>query len=148
MHAKAHLPRWEEWREDGVGWGNIWRVWNERSYPGGLSAFLAPELSRRAIFDALRSRSVYATTQPDRILVDFRVDGQRVGEGDSEVSIPETDAAREVTVEAAGTAPIERVELVKNNEVWREYEGTDDPDADLDSYTVDAWLRFRIEVQQ
>ncbi|MFC5368497.1 DUF3604 domain-containing protein [Salinirubrum litoreum] len=140
IHAKPHLPSLSEWLEDGLGWGLIWRVWNERSYPGGLHAFYAPELTREAIFDSLQSRRVYGTTQPHRIVVDFRIDDQRVGEADSEVSIPEADAAREVTVEAAGTAPIERVELVKNNAVWHEYAGTDDPDADLDSYTADlSW---------
>jgi hypothetical protein len=140
IHAKPHLPALSEWLEDGLGWGLIWRVWNERSYPGGLHAFYAPELTREAIFDSLRSRRVYGTTQPDRILVDLRVDGVLVGEDDSEVAVDAPDAAREVTVEVAGTGPLERVKLVKNNEVWREFAGTDDPDADLDAYTADlAW---------
>jgi hypothetical protein len=138
IHARPHLPSLREWRQSGLGWGNIWRVWDERSYPGGLSAFLAPELSRAAIFDALRSRSVYATTQPDRILVDFRIDGVDVAAQTDAVVVESADSAREVTVDVAGTAPLARVTVVKNNEVWRTVAGTTDPTADLDAYTISA----------
>lgn len=50
------------------------------------------------------------------------------------VDAPETP--REVAVEVAGTAPVERVTVGKNNEAWRTLEGADDPDAGLDAYTV------------
>jgi hypothetical protein len=136
IHARPHLPSLREWRRGGLGWGNIWRVWDEESYPGGLTAFLAPELSRSAIFSALRSRSVYATTQPDRILVDFRVNGVDVVDQDDAVVVDAPDTPRTVTVDVAGTAPIARVDLVKNNATWRTVDGTDDPDADLDTYTA------------
>jgi hypothetical protein len=138
IHARPHLPSLREWRQGGLGWGNIWRVWDERSYPGGLSAFLAPELSRASIFDALRSRSVYATTQPDRILVDFRVNGVDVAAQTDAVVVDSPDAVREVTVEVAGTEPIASVEVVKNNDVWRTLKGTDDADTDLSAYAVSA----------
>jgi hypothetical protein len=138
IHARPHLPSLREWREAGVGWGNIWRVWNERSYPGGLTAFLAPELTREAIMSALRSRAVYATTQPHRILVDFRIDGVDVADQGEAVAVDGPDATRTVTVDVAGTAPIEAVEVVKNNAVWRTFDGTTDPDAGLDAYTVTA----------
>ncbi|WP_255197127.1 DUF3604 domain-containing protein [Halorarius litoreus] len=135
IHAPPHLPSWRDWREDGLGWGHIWRLWNERSYPGGLTAFRAPELTREAVFDALRSRTVYGTTQPDRILVEFAVDGVRVGEQDSEVRLTAPDAEREISVDVHGTAPLSQVTVVKNNEPWHVVEGTDDPDAPLDTYT-------------
>ena len=136
IHTRPHLPAVAEWRDKGFGWGNIWRVWDEQSYPGGLAAFLAPELTREAVFEALSSRSVYATTQPDRILVDFRVNGVDVA-GQSEAVVVDTeDAARDVTVQVAGTAPIERVTVRKNNTVWKTVEGTDDPAADLAAYTA------------
>jgi hypothetical protein len=138
IHTRPHLPSLREWRQSGLGWGNIWRVWDERSYPGGLTAFLAPELSRSAIFDALRSRSVYATTQPDRILVDFRIDGVDVADQTDAVVVDAADSEREVTVDVAGTAPVASVAVVKNNEVWRRADGTDDADADLAAYTLSA----------
>ncbi|WP_380675252.1 DUF3604 domain-containing protein [Salinigranum sp. GCM10025319] len=34
IHADPHLPSLREWLDDGLGWANIWRVWNEQSYPG------------------------------------------------------------------------------------------------------------------
>ncbi len=140
LHAEPHLPSLSEWSPGGLGWGNIWRIWNEPSYPGGLIAFRAPELTREAIFDALASRRVYGTSQPHRILVDFAVAGVAPGEADSAVSLDAADAEREIAVEVAGTAPIARVTVVKNNESWRVFEGTDDPDAPLDTYTcTETW---------
>ncbi|MFB6300776.1 MAG: DUF3604 domain-containing protein [Halobacteriales archaeon] len=136
IHARPHLPSLSEWRQSGLGWGNIWRVWDEQSYPGGLTAFLAPELTREAIFSALRSRSVYATTQPDRILVDFRVNGVDVATQEDAVMVDTPEAARDISVDVAGTAPIARITVIKNNTVWRTIDGSDDPDADLDTYTA------------
>jgi len=136
IHARPHLPSLREWRDGGLGWGNIWRVWDERSYPGGLTAFLAPELTRSAVFSALRSRSVYATTQPDRILVDFRVNGVDVA-GQTDAVVVETPGTRrDVTVDVAGTAPIASVSVIKNDTVWRTIDGTDDPGAGIEAYTA------------
>ncbi len=45
---------------------------------GGLAAVWAEELTREAIFDAVRERRCYATTG-ERILVDFSVDGVPMG---------------------------------------------------------------------
>ncbi|MFB6148647.1 MAG: hypothetical protein ABEJ48_03180 [Halobacteriales archaeon] len=50
------------------------------------------------------------------------------------VDTPET--SREITVDVAGTAPIATVTVTKNNTAWRRIDGTDDPNADLDSYTL------------
>ncbi|SDM50909.1 Protein of unknown function [Halogranum gelatinilyticum] len=150
IHADAHLPSLAEWREDGLGWANIWRVWDEGSYPGGLNAFSATDLSRDGIFDALADRRVYGTTQPHRIVVDFAVDGTRVGENDSTVVVDDAETERTVEVDVAGTAPLERVEVVKNNEVLADATtltsateglaasdgGVDDGDGDGDEFAV------------
>jgi hypothetical protein len=138
IHADPHLPSLREWLDDGIGWGSIWRVWNEQSYPGGLQAFSAPDLTRESIFEALRARRTYGTTQPHRILVDFSIDGVAVGERDSTVAVDARDAPREVAVSVAGTAPILRVRVIKNNEIWQTAEGTADPDAPLETFTLDA----------
>lgn len=89
---------------------------------------------------ALRSRSVYATTQPDRILVDFRVNGVDVARQDGAVTVADPGAPREIEVDVAGTAPVAAVEVVKNAGVWRTVAGTDDPDAPLDAYELSAAL--------
>jgi hypothetical protein len=136
IHTRPHLPSLREWRQGGLGWGSIWRMWDERSYPGGLGAFLAPELTRESVVSALRSRSVYATSQPHRILVDFRIDGVDVAEQTDAVLVDAPDATREITVEVAGTEPIESVTVVKNGTDRWTIEGTDDPDADLGAYTT------------
>jgi len=53
-----------EWIRDGIGWGNVRRMWDERSYPGGLTAFHAPERTREAVFGSLRNRRGYGTRGP------------------------------------------------------------------------------------
>jgi hypothetical protein len=138
IHAAPHLPSLADWRDQGLGWSLIWRVWAEGSYPGGLQAIVAPDLTREAVFDSMRSRSVYATTQPDRIIADLRVDGVRFGEQDSTVTLDSPDAEREVSVAVAGTAPLDTVTVVKNNEPWRTVEASSDPDAGLDTYVREA----------
>ena len=157
IHTPPHLPRLSEWASDGIGWGLIWRVWNERSYPGGLTAFYATERSREAVFDSLRGRAVYGTTQPHRVLVSFAVDGRRLRDERSVAVVHGPEAERRIEFSVAGTAPLDRVEVVKNNEVWRTAEGrtadagtpgtTEDgasvgPDArgdpDFDAYTLEA----------
>ena len=153
IHVPPHLPRTHEWLTDGIGWGLIWRVWDERSYPGGLTAFHAPDLSRESVFDALADRAVYGTTQPRRILISLSVNGHRLRDGGSVVAVGSPESERRIELAVAGTAPIHRVEVVKNNEVWRTAEGTGDPPTDehggpeavtgtdgpdLDAYTLTA----------
>ena len=133
IHLPPHLPSLADIWEDGVGWGHIWRIWDEGSYPGGLTGFYASERSREAIFESLRSRRVYATTQPHRIVIEFAVDGTTVGVADSTVT---ADGPRSVEWTVAGTAPIERVTVVKNNDDWHVVDGTADESAPLDAFTV------------
>jgi hypothetical protein len=52
--------------------------YEDHKYPGGLTAVLAKELTRKAILDALRAHRCYATTGP-RFLLEFKVDGQPMG---------------------------------------------------------------------
>lgn len=138
IHADPHLPRPGELADQGLGWGLIWRAWNESSYPGGLQAVYADDLTREAVFESMRTRSVYGTSQPHRIRVDFRIDGVRFGQHDSTVALDAPDQSREVSAEVAGTAPIERLTVLKNNDPWHRYAGTDDPTADLETFTVET----------
>jgi hypothetical protein len=137
VHADPHLPSLAEWVRDGIGWGNVWRMWNERSYPGGLTAFYAPELTREAVFGSLRDRRVYGTTQPDRILVSLDVGGLRLRDEGSVLRLSDPEEPRTVAVRVAGTAPIETVEVVKNNAVWRTFAGGDGPEG-FEAYVADA----------
>ena len=136
VHTKPHLPGLAEWREDGIGWGHIWRVWNEPSHPGGLTAFRAESHTRDGVFDALASRRVYGTTQPHRILVDFTLNGTSVGEADSTAVLGSPDEPRTLSVDVAGTGPVEVVEIIKNGDLWATIDGTDDPEAGLAAFTL------------
>ncbi|HEX2465143.1 MAG TPA: DUF3604 domain-containing protein [Thermoanaerobaculia bacterium] len=78
--------------------------------PGGLAAAIAPEKARDAIFDALRGRSAYATSG-DRILLDARLNGERMG------TRQRSSDRRTIEGRVSGTAPIDRIDVIKNGEV-------------------------------
>ncbi|HID07658.1 MAG TPA: DUF3604 domain-containing protein, partial [Armatimonadetes bacterium] len=78
--------------------------------PGGLACIFAKQLTREALFNALRNRKCYATTGA-RILMDFRINGAPMGNAVKDVD------ELEVHVRVAGTAPIERMEILRNSEV-------------------------------
>jgi hypothetical protein len=100
--------------------------------PGGLAAAIAPAKTRDAIFDALRARSAYATSG-DRILLDARLNGHVMG------TRQDSSSRRTIAGRVSGTAPIDRVDLIKNGRVaWSEsYLG-----ASLQSH---AWIQVGFE---
>lgn len=83
-------------------------------YPGGyregLAAVKATDLSREAIFDALRNRRTYAVTG-DRIRLDFELNGRMMGQ---ELAYTRE---RELKVAVTGWDQVDRVEVLKNNRV-------------------------------
>jgi hypothetical protein len=101
-------------------------------YPGayreGLAAVLAPELTRAAIFDAIRHRRTYAVSG-DRIQLAFRLNGQIMG---SELPYVRQ---RRIEVAVTGWDQIDRVELLKNNRVIQRHFPMDRPPS------VDCWSR-------
>ena len=85
-------------------------IWGH--YPGGLAAFLAPELTREFIWDALWNRRVYATSF-DRIYTEFSVNGQPMG---SEVAV---EGACRIEYFVIGRDDSVTVQLIRNNEECR-----------------------------
>ncbi|TVR88848.1 MAG: DUF3604 domain-containing protein [Trueperaceae bacterium] len=83
-------------------------------YPGhhgsGRTAVLAAELTREAIFDALRERRCYAVTG-DKIILALHIEDAPMG------SALQRPRARHVRVEARGEDAIEALELVRNGAV-------------------------------
>ncbi len=77
---------------------------------GGLAAALAPEKTNDAIFDALKQRRAYAATSADRIIVDFELNGEGMGQ-----RIPYSDDRR-LRARVMGTAAISEVAVVKNGD--------------------------------
>jgi len=86
---------------------------DHRSHPGlphwGLTAVIAPELSRDAVFQALHDRRTYATTG-QKILLDFQMNGVQMGKR------TEVNYAPRFSISAVGTDVISRVELVCHRE--------------------------------
>lgn len=102
--------------------------WSLSSYNGGLAAVCAPSLTREGIWQGLWDRHCYATTRT-RILLEFEIDGHVMGD---EFSAREPGRARHVRIGAYGTAPIERLEVVKNGRVWHAAGGSDALDVELE----------------
>jgi hypothetical protein len=74
---------------------------------GGLTAVLAERLDRASIFEAIRNRRNYATTGA-RIVLEFTANGEPMG------SILKATPLATLDVRVEGTAPIDRVEIVRN----------------------------------
>jgi len=83
-------------------------------FKGGLTAVLATELTREAVFDALWNRRCYATTGP-RIILKFFLNGQVMG---SQVEVPRDhqEEPRVIRVVVAAAGDMESVQIVRNNE--------------------------------
>jgi len=56
-----------------------WRTRIGLPYPGGLTAVYAPELTREAVFSALERGRIFAVSDHGRPLLDFTINGVRVG---------------------------------------------------------------------
>ncbi|MEJ7671051.1 MAG: DUF3604 domain-containing protein [Casimicrobiaceae bacterium] len=86
-----------------------------RNVRGGLTAILAPELTRAALWQALQDRRCYATTG-ERILLDFHAGAARMGDA------VDADAARGLSgfeVRVEGTSPLERIDFFRGTQCLR-----------------------------
>jgi hypothetical protein len=119
--------------------GFVWKAW-EKGVKLGLQSssdhvsthsshamIFVDELTRESILDGIRARRAYAAT--DNILLDFRVNGVLMG---SEIS---ASGRPKLTVKVTGTAPIDKVEVIRNNEYVHTHSGDD---AELDFTFVDS----------
>jgi hypothetical protein len=86
--------------------------------PYVLTGAYAPALTRDALWDALYHRRTVATTGSQRTHLAFRMDGEWQG------SLLALDTLPHFTIDAEGTAPITRVELIENGEVVQTWPGT------------------------
>ncbi|NOZ22196.1 MAG: DUF3604 domain-containing protein [Planctomycetes bacterium] len=95
------------------GGGRFAKYLNRRDsgYGGGpLAAVYAEELTRNAIWDAIRRREVYATTGA-RIFLNVKLNGFPMG------SEMETKRPPQVLVDVEGAGDLLRVDLIRNQEV-------------------------------
>jgi hypothetical protein len=80
---------------------------------GGLAAVLSEERTRDGVLAAMRARRTYATSGP-RIILRFSVDTTPMG---GTLPPAPSDALHAVAVFVHGTAPIERIDLVRSGRV-------------------------------
>jgi len=85
-------------------------------YKAGLMSVLATECSREAIWDALWRRRVVATSGP-RMLLSFELDGQPIGSELDVASMPALADRRSLRIEFHGTAPVERIDIIRSNAI-------------------------------
>ncbi len=128
----------QHYLSQGLRFGVVASSDDHLGYPGayreGLAVVKATELSREAIFDALRNRRTYAVTG-DRIDLDFHLNGRIMGQ-----EMPYT-RSRRLDVAVRGWDVVERVEVLKNNRViHREFPMDRVPGAD--SWNRPVVLRF------
>lgn len=92
---------------------------------GGLTGVICDKLDRTSIWNALYDRRCYATTG-ERILLDFRINNELMG---SEL---EARGVRKITGKVVGTAELEWVEIIRNNEVWKRISLADQNEVDFE----------------
>ena len=80
--------------------------------PPGMTAVLSEELTRPAIYHAIRRRSCYAASI-ERIYLDVTVAGAAMGQS---LAWPDAAAERAIAVAAAGRSDVERIDVVRNGE--------------------------------
>lgn len=78
----------------------------------GLLGVYSPQLTREAIWEALRRRQVYATSGP-KIILHFRVGNSPMG---SEVSWPAAQGDLPIALQVVACEPIRSVEIIRNGE--------------------------------
>ena len=103
---------------------------------GGLTAFRAPELTRDAIWDALKARHLYGTSGP-RILIDLDVNGHAIG------SEPELSETPQIQARVVGTTEIDTVELRRGTETVHTVSGLPEPESDEPMRIRLAWRGAR-----
>ena len=85
--------------------------WKEDPFRTGMTAILAPELTREALFEALYNRRCYATSGVP-IVLDFKVDGEMMG---SDLLI---DGRPRISATVRGTAELEVVQIVRSGKAF------------------------------
>ncbi|MAJ60217.1 MAG: hypothetical protein CL936_08860 [Deltaproteobacteria bacterium] len=92
---------------------------------GGLAAIRSESLSREGVLESLRARRTYATDGA-RIWLDVRLDGEPMG-SILEPSPDGAPATQTLQIEVAGTAPIERIDLIRSGQIAQiDAEGQED----------------------
>jgi hypothetical protein len=90
---------------------------NQAQYTPGLTAIIVKNQTREELFSALHKRSCYATTGK-RIILDFNIANQKMGSELTTLTKPGLLFNRYITGLVVGTDLIEKVEIIRNGEVF------------------------------
>lgn len=93
---------------------------DQEQYSPGLTAIIAPEQSRTAIFEALYNRSCYATTG-ERIIIGLYLAGLPMGSEVCTTDKPGLIVNRHLSGYVAGTTDLELVEIIQNGKVLKTF---------------------------
>ena len=107
----------------------------------GLAAAVAGSRTRKGIFDAIRGRTTYAVTGNQRIYLEFGIDDAVMGD----IVVGKGTGDRHIAFRVAGTAPVMKVELFRNNEVIAAYEPEPATRDTLRLAWTDSWGSRRVD---
>lgn len=93
----------------------------QQQYPPGLTAIIALEHNRASLAESIYNRSCYATTG-ERMIVGLYLSGIPMGKEISTVDKPGLTINRHLTGYVAGSAPIVKIELIRNGKVIKTFE--------------------------
>lgn len=93
----------------------------QEQYPPGLTAIVTDEHNRGSLSEALYQRSCYATTG-ERIILGLQIAGHGMGKELSTQEKPGLMINRHLTGFVAGTAPLVKVEIIRNGKVIETFE--------------------------
>lgn len=101
-------------------------------YPPGLTAIIAPEFNRSSLVDAIYNRSCYATTG-EKMILGVTIAGHGIGSELSTATKHGLNICRHIAGFAAGHAPIQKVEIIRNGKVLETFH----PEGNQIEYTFD-----------
>jgi len=112
-------------------WGTEFRSGDpESGYKQGLMCVEADEKTRDSVFAGMYDRRVVATTG-SRMILAYDLNGTPMG---SELSLkdnPEMASSRKLSVQFHGTAPVDRIDIIRNNKVVHSVPGNGELDMNV-----------------
>lgn len=93
---------------------------DQEQYSPGLTAIIAPEHTRTALFEALYNRACYATTG-ERIIVGLYLAGSPMGTELSTATKPGLMINRHLSGYVAGTDSLKSIEIIRNGKVIKTF---------------------------
>ncbi|MFQ5729588.1 MAG: DUF3604 domain-containing protein [Waddliaceae bacterium] len=97
---------------------------DQEQYSPGLTAILAPEHSRAALYEALYNRSCYATTGA-RIIIGLYLAGFPMGSETNTLEKHGLHINRHLSGYVAGTSKLKTVEIIRNGKVIKNFKPDD-----------------------